>query len=106
MTTSTKIIIAALIGLIVYQQLELKSVKRELNRELTRQIDSINDKLLLLNKKNSELSDKMLQYKYNDSIIALRITGLNKKLKKYEKITYSTVDNIERDSIRAIIKRK
>lgn len=98
------IVILLLIGAIVYQQITIRSIKIDFNKQLKVQIDSIDLQLKTLAKKDLDLSTKLEKAKKTDSIIDRRIKYFNYKLKKYEEIPFSNIDHLQRDSIRAILK--
>ncbi len=102
------IVIILLIGAVVYQQVRLYQLKKELHKELQSQVDKLNLQLNDLAEKNLVIIDKLKNAKKKDSIIDKKIDEkykiLNWKLRKYEKITHSIVDQLKRDSIRAILK--
>ena len=102
------IVILLLIGAIVYQQITIRSIKIDFNKQLKVQIDSIDLQLKTLAKKDLVISAKLQKAKKTDSIIDKKIDDKVKVLKwkihKNEKITNSIIDALKRDSIRAILK--
>lgn len=104
------IVIILLIGAVVYQQVRLYQLKNELHKELQSQVDKLNLQLNDLAEKNLVIIDKLKKAKKKDSIIDKKIDDkvkvINWKLRKYEKITHSIVDQLKRDSIRSILKTR
>ncbi len=97
-------ILLLLTAIIVYQQFQLYRVKKELNKELQSQVDSLNLQINDLAKKDLSIIAKLKKAKKKDSLIDRRIRYFNYKLKKYEKITINSINHLQRDSIRAILK--
>ena len=98
------ILFIALIVIIGYQQYQLYILKNEMVGQLKQDVSFMRKQLYTLFMQSQELKDKMLEAKKTDSVIDRRIKHFNYKLKKYEKISTTSINNLKRDSIRAILK--
>ena len=102
------IVILLLIGAIIYQQITIRSLKIDFNKQLKVQIDSIDLQLKTLLKKDLVISAKLQKAKKTDSIIDKQVNKqlkiLKWKIRKNEKTTLDFINNLKRDSIRAILK--
>ena len=93
-----------MIAVIGYQQLQIRSIKHDLSKEYTRQIDSIGQDLILVKHRYLTMAYSLEQMKKKDSIQDRLIYNVKKKVKKYEKVTnYTNLIKLSKDSIRAIL---
>jgi len=97
-------IFVMMIAVIGYQQWQIHRIEKKLVKNLTSDIEGINNRLEKSDSNYTALGEKLKQAEKKQRIINLQVYNLRKKLKEYEqKTSQADINKLTRDSIRNIL---